>query len=237
MKGNEENLLTRAARLAAFLTASYIAPGDWVIDATAGNGLDTVQLAKSAGPSGRVIAFDIQREAIVKTESRLKEEGLSDRARLYCRSHVRMKETLEELFREERMEEAGGGPAGPPRISAVMFNLGYLPGGRKDLTTRREETLRAFRESLEILREGGVLTAVLYDGHPEGTEEKEALLNWAETLDPRCFHAVFVRMLNQKKHPPEILMITPKKQPGSGQKKSPLPSGDPGEEGGRRSRG
>jgi len=53
------SVLTMAHRLAA----ERIQPGDAVIDATVGNGVDTAFLAKAVGPKGVVYGFDIQQAA------------------------------------------------------------------------------------------------------------------------------------------------------------------------------
>ena len=45
-------------------------PGETVVDATAGNGHDTIFLSRLVGPSGRVIAFDIDPQARIETEAR-----------------------------------------------------------------------------------------------------------------------------------------------------------------------
>ena len=52
--------------------------GDIVVDATAGNGNDTVFLAKLAGENGKVYAFDIQEKALSKTKESWK-QGLAHR--------------------------------------------------------------------------------------------------------------------------------------------------------------
>ena len=95
-------------------------------------------------------------------------------------------------------------------VAGVVFNLGYLPGGDHSITTEKEETLKGLEEALKAIRPGGVVTAVLYDGHEEGQAEKKAVISWAEQLDSKKYHVVYANMLNQKNHPPEILWITKK---------------------------
>ena len=51
---------------------TQIKPGDLCIDATMGNGHDTLFLSQLAGPSGFVLAFDIQQAAL---DSRTMEEA------------------------------------------------------------------------------------------------------------------------------------------------------------------
>ena len=94
--------------------------------------------------------------------------------------------------------------------SAVVFNLGYLPGGDHSITTKADTTLEGLGVALRTIRPGGIVTVVMYDGHEEGAEEKKAILEWAENLDQSRYHVAYVSLLNQKKHPPEILWITRK---------------------------
>ena len=174
------------------VTLGYVRCGDTVIDATCGTGQDTVRLAKAAGETGRVVAFDIQEAAIDKTASRLKEYGYTNT------------ELVHGTFAEMGKYVSDGSAA------AVVFNLGYLPGGDHSVTTTAEETLAGLEAALRAVRPGGIVTAVLYSGHEEGAREKQAVLEWADQLDSRLFHAAYVKMLNQHRNPPEILWITKK---------------------------
>ena len=187
------NLITKTTELAMHITLSYLKPGDIAVDATCGTGRDTLALAEAVGDKGRVYAFDIQKEAIDLTSDLLKNGGWQN-AELFNESFVHMDEHVPE------------GSA-----SAVGFNLGYLPGGDHAITTKAETTIEGLKAALKALRTGGIVTAVLYDGHAEGLEEKECVLKWAELLDPKIYHAVFANMLNQNNHPPEILWITKKR--------------------------
>ena len=94
--------------------------------------------------------------------------------------------------------------------SAVVFNLGYLPGGDHSITTTADETLQGLSCALKAIRPGGIVTVVLYDGHEAGAIEKKRVIKWAGELDPHRYHAAFVSLINQDKHPPEILWITAK---------------------------
>ena len=53
-----------------------VQPGAFCIDATAGKGRDTALLCRLAGPEGRVLAFDIQPEAVEQTRALLEAEGV-----------------------------------------------------------------------------------------------------------------------------------------------------------------
>jgi predicted methyltransferase len=147
--------LTQVAHAAVWAVLQY---GEIAIDATAGDGHDTRFLSDCVGPTGRVIAFDIQDEALAQTAVTV---ANATNVTLLPFNHAVMFEAIP-------VEHHG-------RIGAIMFNLGYLPGGDKTVITQMESTVRAVDASLSILRPGGVLTVLAYTGHPHGMEETEAV--------------------------------------------------------------
>ena len=186
------NLITRTTELAMSVTLTYIRPGDTVVDATCGAGHDTVALAHAVGDEGVVYAFDIQKTATLLTEARLLQHDITN-VRLKMQSFVSM---------DEYVPENGA--------AAVVFNLGYLPGGDHSITTTAGTTLKGIECALRIIKPGGIVTVVMYDGHEKGSEEKKAILEWAEKLDQSTYHVAYVSLLNQKNNPPEIVWITKK---------------------------
>lgn len=187
------NLITKTTELAMAITLEYVSVGDIVIDATCGTGRDTVALAKAVGPYGKVHAFDIQKRALKITEELVLENGL-DNVELHEDSFCNMESYLPENC-----------------AAAAVFNLGYLPGGDKSITTTAETTTEGLEKALRIIKPGGIVTVVMYDGHEAGTAEKERVMEWAGDLDPAEYHAAYVNLINQKNHPPEIMWITKKK--------------------------
>lgn len=142
--------------------------GDLAIDATVGNGHDTLFLARAVGEGGTVYGFDIQEAALESAWRRLDEAGVADRVSLYHAGHEAMMALLPESLRE--------------RVRAVMFNLGYLPGGDKQRTTRYATTLAALEQARELLAPGGAISVLAYTGHAGGREEAEAVKAWARSL-------------------------------------------------------
>jgi predicted methyltransferase len=148
--------------------AAVLRAGDRAVDATVGNGHDTEFLARLVGPGGRVLGLDAQAEAVAATRERLIAAGLGGRVLVHQQGH------------EQLAAVAPGGWAGGVR--AVMFNLGYLPGGDKGRITRPATTLAALNGALTLLAPGGRLAVVAYPGHPGGEAEADAVARWVRAL-------------------------------------------------------
>lgn len=172
-----------------------IQPGDIAIDATAGNGVDTRFLAELVGSHGVVYAFDIQEAAITATRKRLEpleeQQQLPD-LRLVLDGH-------EAMSRHVEQDHVG-------KVAAAMFNLGYLPGADPTVITKTDSSLAAIETALSLLKPGGIVTCVLYPGHPGGGDEAEAVLQWAQALSSAEGQAVLYRMA-QKPTAPFLVAI------------------------------
>jgi len=179
----------RPTTLAQTLLRGEIREGDIVIDATAGNGHDTVFLAGLVGESGRVLAFDIQETALHETRRRLVESNLSSRVQLHLASHARMADHA----------ETGS-------ISAIMFNLGYLPGADHEMTTSEPETLSALATAVVLLKRGGFLSVVCYPGHPAGAHEATKVEQWMTGLASKGWRVGKYAMLGTLRPAPFLLM-------------------------------
>jgi predicted methyltransferase len=142
--------------------------GSLAIDATVGNGHDTLFLAGRVAPQGRVIGFDVQADAVVKTRARLVASQLDAVAEVHLCGHERM------------LEQVPTDWIG--RVAAVMFNLGYLPGGDKTRITRGETTVAALDQALRLLRPRGLLSLLLYREHAGAQGESDAVLEWLDRL-------------------------------------------------------
>lgn len=151
-------------------------PGDTVVDATLGNGHDYEFLRNQVGPTGTVYGIDLQPEALDSTRGRLGLTPDTERPALILGSHHDLPALLP--------DDTHG------HITAILFNLGYLPGGDKTIITRAETTLPALQSALGLLRPGGVLSVVLYPGHPGGEIEAKEVVFWAQILERQAV-AVF----------------------------------------------
>ena len=180
----------RSARyLAREVLERAVRPGDTAVDATMGNGHDTLALCEAVGPEGRVYAFDIQEKAAEETERLLHDAGISGRARIIRAGHEHMKEYVKEP------------------VNAVVFNLGWLPGGDHSVTTRWETTFRAAEVALELLAPGGVLVICAYPGHAEGDRERQGLAAFLGALDNREFNVLRQQFLNANPGAPECFVV------------------------------
>lgn len=175
------------------LVAGVVSHGDTVVDATVGNGLDTVFLARLVGPTGRVIGFEIQSAAIAKARSLLIEEGLIDRCLLFKRTHAAPAHVL---------DSAGGGPP-----AAVMYNLGYLPGSDRTVTTTPETTVASVDAMKDRLAHGGILSIVAYRGHAGGMEEFSALEGWIRRLDRNRYESDLIIDPEGPDHAPALFVV------------------------------
>jgi len=186
----EERFVLRNARhLAADYMIRSIREGDSVVDATMGNGKDTLFLCELVGETGHVYAFDVQKEAVERTRERVAEAGFAARTTLLLAGHETMACHV------------------PAPVQAVMFNLGWLPGAEHIVTTKTDTTLTAVRAAAELIAPGGIVTVCVYPGHEEGTRELSALLEYAASLDVRRYNVLHHRFLNASSQTSQLILI------------------------------
>lgn len=169
---------------------SQVMEGGVYVDATMGNGNDTLTLCKMAGETGWVYAFDIQEKALRNTKELLERHGLSERARLILDSHEHMDRYIES-----------------DSADAVCFNFGYLPGGDHRLATIAETSVKAIGKALDILKPGGMLSLCMYSGGDTGFEEKERILAYLKELPPKKYTVILNQYYNRGNHPPEPAFV------------------------------
>jgi len=175
------------------LVREALSDGGYAIDATLGNGHDTLTLAEAVGADGHVFGFDVQRQAVAATRKRMQTAGVADRV------------TCVEAGHEHMNQHVPSNAIG--HVDAVMFNLGYLPGSDKSVITAPTTTLRGLEHALHYLRPGGVLTVVKYVGHEGGRSEAAAVDAWAASLDQTVGHALSYQFINRGTAPPQLLAI------------------------------
>ena len=164
--------------------AQVITKDDVVVDATMGNGHDTLFLAKLAK---QVYAFDIQEKALEKTSQRLQEAGLTN-VELLLQGH----ETVDQFVTE---------------VKAAIFNLGYLPSADKNIITKPQTTIEALEKLCRMLIKGGRIAIMIYYGHEGGDIERDAVMDFVSQLPQQEYTATIYRTLNQINNPPFLVMI------------------------------
>ena len=176
--------MKRPLEMAHDFLAQVITKDDVVVDATMGNGHDTLFLAKLAK---QVYAFDIQEKALEKTSQRLQEAGLTN-AELILQGH----ETVDQFVKE---------------VKAAIFNLGYLPSADKSIITQPQTTLDALDKLCHMLVKGGRIAIMIYYGHEGGDIERDAVMDFVSHLPQQEYTAAIYRTLNQINNPPFLVMI------------------------------
>jgi precorrin-6B methylase 2 len=162
---------------------NHLGEGDVAVDFTMGNGHDTEFLSKTVGKSGHVYAFDVQEQAVTSTAANLEKAGCEQNYTLILDSHHNVKKYVE----------------GP--IKAGMFNLGYLPGSDKSVTTMRVTTMPAIEAAVELLDHGGILLVAVYPGHAEGDAEGKMVQEYFSTLDRHVICCTLIRIVNSPASP------------------------------------
>lgn len=168
----------------------HVKPGDLCIDATAGRGKDALFLAELVGESGHVTAFDIQQEAVESTKTLLVEHGVTERVQVVQDSHSNMLQYAEK-----------------GSISCITFNFGWLPGGDHNIFTKPESSIQAIEAGLELLRDEGIMTLILYYGRETGFAERDALLEYLPKIDSSRYTVIEMPFVNRPNCPPIPIVI------------------------------
>lgn len=171
------------------LVKEALREGDLAIDATSGNGHDTAFLAECVGANGRVIAFDIQAEAIRHARMHVGECGFAGRVEFHQESHTNIT-----------------AHATPGTVAVVMFNLGYLPGGDHAIATDCSETLIAIDQAAAVLKPDGLISIVCYPGHAAGTGEAEAVEDKLTSLADHGWRVAAYKMRGTLRPSPFLLL-------------------------------
>ena len=173
-----------------YFILKHLRPGDVAVDFTMGNGHDTEFLSKTVGPDGFVYAFDVQEQALSSTQEHLVRTGCPDNYQLILDSHSNVKKYVDVPFR------------------AGMFNLGWLPGGDKSITTMRETTMPAIETAISLLDSDGVLTVAVYPGHPEGDAEGKMIEEYLSSLSRFKLCVTKIKIVNSPTSPYFFLIET-----------------------------
>ncbi len=166
-----------------FMT-EHVKPSAFCIDATAGRGYDTAFLADLAGDNGKILAFDIQQEALDSTAALLAERNLSNRVQLILDSHANLEQY-----------------ASPESVDLICFNFGWLPGGSHDIFTHAESSIVAIDAALRLLKPGGALSLCIYYGRNNGYSERDAILDHLKSIDSKEASVLVCQFVNRQNDP------------------------------------
>lgn len=166
------------------LIKSTVTDEDITLDMTMGKGNDTLLLAQL---SKHVYAFDIQEQALHITNDLLSKHNISN-VTLIKDSHI----NVLDYYKGD--------------IKCAVFNLGYLPGGDKSITTKHEDTIHAIESLLPLLVNEGLIIITVYPGHKSGDIESTILEKFIVTLDSKEYNVVTYKFVNKNKSPYNIII-------------------------------
>lgn len=173
------------------LLLPYIKENQICIDATCGNGNDTLFLCRALKNTGCVLAFDIQNDAINNTKEILDRNSYTN-YKLFNQCHTKIKDVLIDQ--------------GIDKANLIMFNLGFLPGGEKSITTETDKTMEAIKQAIELLEPNGILSVMVYPGHFEGSIESSTLDQYMDNLTDENLSIFRLSNLKSKKSPYLIII-------------------------------
>jgi len=179
--------------LAHARVSEILSEGDVAIDATVGNGHDSLWLAQSVGSKGLVFGFEIQQDALMVARNRLFQAGVMRQVQVYQTSHANIQSQIPKSYHG--------------KVKGIVFNLGYLPGGDKHITTETESTIAALSQAYVMLVEGGILSIACYPGHHEGIDETNHVKQWVESLNPKETITHHYIPEGTKRRPPELYLV------------------------------
>ena len=188
-------LSLRILNIAQDWITRVVQEGDVVIDATAGNGHDTLFLSRLVGDTGHVYAFDIQEDAIKNTRELLQKKSVKEqvdylsRVSLHAQCHSLLSDHCQGT------------------VAAVMFNLGYLPSGDKSIIKKFDTTITALEATLSLLKVGGVISIACYPGHEGGGDEASKVDQWSKELPTIHYQVVRLQPYNAKSIAPYLLVL------------------------------
>ena len=191
------------AALVRAMTALAEAGPLLLLDATCGNGHDSLFLLSHAPPQARLLCMDVQPAALAATRTRLEAAGLAARAELRLQGHQELDTILPSCLRQTGDTEEQTAVC----LGCACFNLGWLPGGDKNLVTRTENTLHALEAVLHHLAPQGCVSLHCYTGHPGGQEEAEAIRGRVASLPPRQWRVLSAADANRSSQGESLLVL------------------------------
>ncbi len=178
-----------AVELMYFLLDSFKLDVKYILDMTLGNGKDAFKLLEKYDNTF-LYGFDIQIDAIENTHNKLYKVFPNDRFVLINDDHQNVLSYIDK------------------KVDLVIYNLGYLPGGDKNIKTCANSTIKSLDKVLNnLLNISGLVFIVSYTGHPGGSEEFDELQKYLEKLNQKEFQIINFNFPNQTNYPPKLIVI------------------------------
>ncbi|GAB6170264.1 class I SAM-dependent methyltransferase [Clostridium carnis] len=170
--------------IAQSIIKNFLCERNIAIDATLGNGYDSDFLSENFKS---VYSFDIQSIACT-----LYLEKEKDNVKVINDSH----DKFDIYIKEE--------------VDCIMYNLGFLPGGNKEITTIHSTTIESLKIGLSLLKKGGIITICIYNGHNEGKKEETCILEFLQNLPKSKYGVMLHSYLNRSSVAPILAVIEKK---------------------------
>jgi SAM-dependent methyltransferase len=148
------------------------------VDMTCGHGRDTLFLSKV---SNKVYAFDIQAKAIEETKKRTRGQ---DNIILIHDNHLHVDNYIKEP------------------IDVAIYNLGYLPGGDKEIITETTSTLASLEKICQQLNKDGLIVIEVY---PHNPDEQSQIIQYTKALN-KSYDVVKIDLHNSHQSPNLIII-------------------------------
>lgn len=187
-------VLSNSIQIVHCLLKEVLSDAQIIVDATAGNGHDTLFLAQNASIKAHIYAFDIQKQAIFNAREMILDNEHSlkiplNNIQFINDSHEKIDEYVSDF------------------IDVAIFNLGYLPGGNHEYTTKHDVTMRTLQRFIAKLKINGYLAIVMYPGHEEGLKEYQAIELWTKDLMKKSFTVGWYKIVNHNFNAPTLCWI------------------------------
>ncbi len=190
MSKKDFTVFRKTTKLVHHFISAGVTVADTVIDATCGNGYDTVFLSKLVKEKGKVFAFDVQEKAIQASKKELRFSNANENVEFFQTCHSKIKKTISPDYKG--------------KIKCAVFNLGYLPRSDKKIVTSSETSIKAISDCLEFIMPNGLVIVTVYVGHEEGLRESKAIDEYIKSLDKKLYK---LRIIRSEIDEPYILCI------------------------------
>ena len=160
-----------------------------IVDATCGNGHDCLFLAKHSQPEAQIYAFDIQTQSILNSKKLLAQNCLDNKVEFYQENFVNIKKYVDK------------------KLDLVVFNLGYLPGENKNITTCVNDLCLTIPLIVELLSVQGIIIIVSYPGHEQGKKEFIWLEKYLPELSNKVYNVGKYQLFNHQKPSPIVYIM------------------------------